>query len=80
MDLWNSLIILLALEIAIAYFTVNLVLFIISSIRKKKGDTSGLALHHKKFKIHLIISSVMLGLLLNIYLVFYLMMFTALNV
>ena len=45
-----------------AYFTPSLILFIISTVKKKNGATAGLAAKQKTWKIHLIISSVLLVL------------------
>ena len=44
------------------YFTLSLVFFIISTVKKKKGATTGLAAHQTAWKVHFIISTVLLVL------------------
>ena len=48
-----------------AYFTPSLILFIISTVKKKNGATAGIAAKQKTLKIHLIISSVLLVLVIT---------------
>ena len=43
-----------------AYFIPSLALFIVSAIKKNKGQKTGIAAKHKLWKIHLIISSVII--------------------
>ena len=47
--------------LAVAYFAVSLILFIISGVKLKNGATGGLAARRPALKVHLIISSVILG-------------------
>jgi hypothetical protein len=58
--LWYLLSLLVFL--ADAYFTLSLVFFIISTVKKKHGATAGLAAHQRTWKIHFIISAVVLVL------------------
>ena len=44
------------------YFTLSLVFFIISTVKKKHGATTGLAAHQRTWKIHFIISVIVLVL------------------
>ena len=59
------------------YFSVSLVLFIISTVRRKKGASEGLAGHRTALKVHLIISSVLLAVTVAVAAVMTVMLYIA---
>lgn len=47
--------------LSFVYFTVSLVLFIVSSAKRRSGNTGGIAAKRTPLKINLIVSSVIFG-------------------